>query len=114
MSKPEPPPACEGDPVTIKLIDWINQNQIPSKTKPSFGRKQASAAIKLIEERDEYGFKKYGQHLMTKDGRNTIEDARQEFGDLLQYIYKAKLNGEDIEPIRELFPVLKKLLFSTE
>ncbi len=31
-------------------------------------------------------------------------------GDLIQYIYKAKMNGEDLEPIRIHMHVLMKLL----
>ena len=43
---------------------------------------------------------------MTGDGRDTQEDALQEFGDLLQYIHKAKMNGEDMEKLKKLLPVL--------
>ncbi len=47
---------------------------------------------------------------MTKDGRNTLEDARQELGDLLQYCFKAKMNGENIQEITNLMPILCELL----
>ena len=102
MSQPEPPPLNKGQNVPSQLIKWLKQE--------SFFRRQTRAkAIKLIEERDAFGFKKYSQHLMTEDGRNSIEDARQELGDLLQYLFKAHLNGEDNEPVRSLLPVLYRL-----
>lgn len=49
---------------------------------------------------------------MTKDGRNSVEDAKQEFGDLMQYIFKAKLNGEDISEIKNMINILTALLFT--
>ena len=39
--------------------------------------------IVLVEERNAFGVAKYGQPLMTQDGRNGIEDARQELCDLV-------------------------------
>ncbi len=47
---------------------------------------------------------------MSADGRNSIEDARQEFGDLLLYTFKAKMNNEDVEVIKRLLPLLTTLL----
>lgn len=47
----------------------------------------------MVETRTAFGMKKYGQMLMTEDGRDTGRDAVEEMGDLLQYAYKAKMNG---------------------
>ncbi len=102
MSIPEPAPKPEGVIVTGELVSWIEKQDVTDTER--------DRAIKLIKERDEYGFKKYGQHLMTKDGRNSIEDALQELGDLMHYLYKARLNGEDISEIRVLFPLLALLV----
>jgi hypothetical protein len=107
MSVPEPAPKPKGEIVPDKLIEWLQDN-IPRRTYII----NTNDMIDLIKERDEFGRKKYGQPLMSQDGRNTIEDARQELGDLMQYIYKAKLNGEDLSSIRNLFPILEFLLFS--
>lgn len=101
-SVPEPDPINKGKPVPTELIKWIKEN-IDSP-------EQRQAAISLINARDQFGRQKYGQPLMTEDGRDTIEDSKQELGDLIQYIMKAKLNGEDLTPIRRLLPVLIKLL----
>lgn len=98
MSQPEPAPLNKGKSVPDELIKWLH-----SQTN-------SAEAIQLIRERDEFGRKKYGQPLMTEDGRNSVEDARQELGDLLQYVYKAKMNGEDLTPIREILPHLANLL----
>jgi hypothetical protein len=96
-SKPEPPPLNKGIPVTTELLKWLEEG----------GYKRS---IDLIIERDTYGIKKYGQRLMTQDGRNSIEDARQELGDAMQYIYKAKLNDEDTSCLEEDYYVLGKIL----
>jgi len=101
-SVPEPPPKPNGEDVTPKLIDWITEQVLPMDT--------ITKTVELIKARDYYGFSKYGQHLKTNDGRNTVEDAIQELGDLIQYLYKAKLNGEDIKIIKEIMPVLTKML----
>lgn len=67
-------------------------------------------AAQLVLERDAYGRGKYGQGLMTDDGRDKIEDARQEFGDLLQYVAGAKMEGRDLAPLRALVPALLHVL----
>lgn len=102
-SVPEPPPINKGEPVTPHVIVWIN-----SLTVCSIEEKKE--AIELIESRDKYGFDKYGQHLMTGDERNTIEDARQELGDFIQYWFKAKMNREDMEKLYPLCSILKEII----
>lgn len=93
-SIPEPPPKKLGESVPEQLISFL----------------QDEKAVQLIKERNEFGMEKYGQPLMSKDGRNTIEDARQELGDLMQYCYKARINGEDLSEIVSLLPSLLKIL----
>jgi hypothetical protein len=77
-SKSEPPPKPCGYIVPDQLIEFIK----------SHGNDQQ--LIELIQQRDAFGRKKYGQPLMSEDGRNGIEDARQELGDLLQYAFKSR------------------------
>ena len=101
-SIPEPPPKNIGQCVPEKLKEWIQQTHFPDDLKLKL--------IKLIDQRDKYGFQKYGQHLMTQDGRDSVEDARQEAGDLLQYLYKAIMNGEDTSPIEDIAPFLYLML----
>ena len=96
-SIPEPSPLNKGYEVTPLLLDWLQQNGASDPT------------ISLINARRLYGLQKYGQSLMTEDGRNTMEDAKQEAGDLLQYLYKSFLRGErpSSEDISQLKEVLK-------
>lgn len=99
-SVPEPNPIPEGKVVSNILINWISEN----------GGEDSKACIELIRERDLFGRQKYGQPLMTKDGRNTIEDLRQEIGDALQYTMKAIENGEDLSPVLPHIRMLDKLI----
>lgn len=85
MSIPEPPPVKKGKEVAKELIEFILIAKLDNEQKRKI--------IELITERYEFGMKKYGQPLMTEDGRDDINDALQELGDLMQYIYKAKMNG---------------------
>jgi hypothetical protein len=71
-SLPEPPPQPHGIDVTAQLLGAMEHTPLRS----------------LIEARRAYGMSKYGQSLMSQDGRNGLEDARQELGDLVQYVYK--------------------------
>jgi hypothetical protein len=106
MSIPEPPPKDCGVAVTPLLCDWINGLE----TDHHITQQVKVRMRDLIMARHNYGMDKYGQPLKTEDGRDSVEDGRQELGDLMQYLFKAKMNGEDIAPIMELIPFLLKLL----
>lgn len=87
-SIPEPLPKQQGIPVTPLVLRWLDD----------YG-KRADIDVKevkaLIQARDAFGRKKYSQPLLTADGRDGIEDARQELGDAIQYLVKARYNGKD-------------------
>lgn len=103
MSKPEPSPKNKGVAITPLLINWINkQEKILDHEK--------SKAVELIKQRSEFGISKYGQPLMSEDGRDELEDAKQELGDLIQYTYKAKMKGRSTKEIEEIVSVLMTLL----
>lgn len=87
ISVPEPMPKNEGISITPLVLDWLRNRNFNSTTE-------------LIYERHNYGLQKYGQELMSNDGRNEIEDARQELGDLLQYLTKAKVNKCDLKEVK--------------
>jgi hypothetical protein len=76
------------------------------------GRMGASDAVALINERVKYGMKKYGQPLMSDDGRDSVVDALQEAGDLLQYIWKAKMKKEDLSQLKYIIDIIAKILTS--
>lgn len=87
----QPPPVRAGVAVPPLFQEWARAH--------GFG----TAAI-LSEDRAAFGEEKYGQPLMTEDGRVSAEDAKDEVGDFFHYTFKAKLNGENVA---ELGPLLR-------
>ncbi len=87
MSIPEPAPRALGKVVPDALLVFI------SKSK-RLDDEQKAMLTTLVQERDAFGRAKYNQPLMTDDGRNGVEDARQEVGDLLMYSMKCLLNAD--------------------
>lgn len=95
-SVPEPPPKPSGIIVPDALLEYME------------GINEWEDLSKLVRERDAFGRKKYGQPLMSQDGRNGVEDARQEAGDLLQYAFKVYLSG-DMKGLDELRLLIKQV-----
>ena len=95
--QPQPPPINRGENVPANFRTWA-------------AGKGFDAAVQLSHSRDEFGFQKYGQRLMTKDGRDSVEDAIDEVGDFFHYAWKARMNGEDISRLRELVRVMNAVL----
>ena len=81
VSQPEPPPTGNGELVTPPLLAAI-------KDHPDLHA--------LVVARDVFGRSKYGTGLRCHNGRDPLEDARQELGDLLQYLWQALMEGRDI------------------
>jgi len=102
-SVPEPAPVKKGEVVPQLAIEWIYEHVE--------NRDEAEKCVQLIKERDAFGQAKYGQPLMTEDGRNTIEDARQELGDALQYGMKALYNKEDLSSLLPDVNALRDMIF---
>jgi len=102
-SIPEPSPKPKGSPVTPALLIWLSQN-----VKDQAALESASD---LVTQRDIFGRNKYGQPLMSGDGRDGLEDLKQEIGDALQYAFKCRINGREIkDEILPLVLVLKQLV----
>lgn len=100
VSVPEPPPLERGIVVPTALCTHILKH-------PALDAPRKQALIALVSERDAFGRAKYGQPLMSLDGRNGVEDARQEAGDLLQYAFKLTLlqadeKADDVAALRAL------------
>jgi len=74
------------------MIDPTNTNCQPAPQ--SGGKVVFTELIKDIEKRAEFGRKKYGQELMTNDGRDTLIDAYQEALDLTMYLKKMLMERE--------------------
>jgi hypothetical protein len=101
MSKPEPAPIARGEIVPDILIATIRR---------ATNGPDGDDLIELIKERDSFGRQKYGQPLMTNDGRNGIEDAKQELGDLLQYLQKCKVANDDLSEFENLLTVAIRVI----
>jgi hypothetical protein len=96
----QPTPKQEGKQVTPELLECLLDMELEDK----------EVVISLVQDRFEFGLKKYGQPLCTKDGRDDVIDAMQEMGDLLQYTYKAKMNGRLPDLKKQLLPCLDALV----
>ena len=96
-STPEPPPIPAGEPITPALVAWLTARGL-------------TRAAELVVARDAYGRAKYGQPLRLDDGRDAVEDCRQELGDALQYAYRALRRGDDTRELIALAQALVRLL----
>lgn len=101
ISVPEPPPIFKGSPIYDPLVYWMKNADVEEKDK--------NEMLSLLESRYNFGMHKYGQPLMTEDGRNSIKDCLEEIGDGMQYAFKALLNGEDVQKINRMARILVKL-----
>lgn len=79
-SRHEPPPVPRGEEVAPRLIAWLESWD-------------DRTTADLVRARVAFGRAKYGQPLMSDDGRDTSEDLRQELGDALMYAAKAAMQG---------------------
>lgn len=99
---PQPSPVERGEPVSPEVLAFLNRCT-------SINDDERGALKELIIQRCEYGMSKYGQLLMTKDGRDDVIDALQELGDLLQYAMKARMNGRQAELAAAVMPGIRAL-----
>lgn len=70
-----PPQTIKGQVAVFPLL----QNMMKESNFPD-------SLIKFIQERYEFGLKKYGTPLMSPNGRDMMKDAKDEIGDLAQYL----------------------------
>ena len=107
ISKPEPAPAANGLEVYDQLCRWID-HFYPDKNQ------EVLDFAELIQARHNYGKQKYNQPLMTGDGRDDLEDARQELGDLAMYATKALMNHRDVDELKGFLKIVESLLQEKE
>jgi len=94
---PQPPPVNKGTPVPPAFQAWARE-------------KNFVVAAELSKSRSDFGIEKYGQPLMTQDGRDSVEDAIDEIGDFFHYTQKAIMNGEDLSRLVEFVVIAQELL----
>lgn len=99
ISKPLPDPIQKGVNVSESLLNFLKNNKL----------NEAELISNIIKQRVEYGIKKYGQPLMSDDGRETQIDAVQELGDFLQYFWKMHINGEDTILIKKILSIINEI-----
>lgn len=73
-----------GEPVFLVLRDYIQRYA---------GQKEMMLA--LVERREQYGIEKYGQTLMSEDGRDTPTEITNELLDALAYLTKWAMQNEN-------------------
>lgn len=106
-SKPLPPPKPGSAPVTPWLLARLRSKwDAPSRLM----FEPFTDAARLVEDRAAEGMAKYGTPLEAHNGRPSLEDARQETGDLMQYIWQTRMEGNSPEPLRPLLEVALWLL----
>ena len=74
--------------------------EVYPKLKKQFDYIKCPLLLDIIEKRYLFGIKKYGQPLMSEDGRDTFRDVVDELGDAAQYIAKLKIEA-GLEPSQE-------------
>jgi len=84
--------------VTLDYLDELKNQTFVKETK------------ELLYQRYKFGISKYGQPLMSEDGREEVQDCVEELADAIQYLSKAKYNKRDLTIIKELNNVLTRLL----
>lgn len=105
LSIPEKSPVNKGIPIyEISISDIKN---IPDTI---ISQPIKNEALSLLEARYNFGVRKYGQPLMSEDGRDDIEDCLQELGDTIQYLTKAKYNKLDTTKIKNMIQVVNALI----
>ena len=89
VSTPEPPPERGDRDVPEPLIAFLEDQGYDD-------------AADLVRKRVRFGEQKYGTRLETDNGRDPIEDAKQEIGDALQYLAQAKMEGRNVRELNDL------------
>lgn len=91
-----PPPVPRGKIVPTHLLSLIEQAKELNldETFDRMRNDHLDQLATLVKQRNGFGMQKYGQPLYSEDGRNGLEDARQELGDLIQYVCKVNLSAE--------------------
>jgi hypothetical protein len=69
-----------------------------------------SEVLEQLFQRYEFGLLKYGQPLMSDDGRDSIQDINEELLDAIQYTIKAKYNKCDLSTIKKTLYILNEIV----
>lgn len=96
------PQKIEGQVPIYPLLENTFETMAPQAIPKSFRE--------FINERYEFGLKKYGTPLMSPNGRDMIKDAKDELGDAAQYIAGCIHEGKDTSELLQWTKALVRLL----
>ena len=82
VSTAQPDPIVRGQPVTPALVAWILERG-----------EDVEQLVAIVEARDAFGRRKYGQPLFSDDGRDVSADFGQELADAMMYSMSARMRG---------------------
>ena len=82
ISTAQPDPIVRGQPVTPALVAWILERG-----------EDVEQLVAIVEARDAFGRRKYGQPLYSDDGRDVSADFGQEVVDAAFYGMAARMRG---------------------
>ena len=82
VSTAQPDPIVRGQPVTPALVAWILERG-----------EDVEQLVAIVEARDAFGRRKYGQPLYSDDGRDVSADFGQEVVDAAFYGMAARMRG---------------------
>ena len=82
VGAPQPDPITRGQPVTPALVAWLADRG-----------EDVEQLVALVEARDAFGRRKYGQPLFSDDGRDVSADFGQEVIDAAFYGMSARMRG---------------------
>ena len=119
-TRQQQPPRRRGEPVVPVLLRWLKERRAPDDAAVT------SRVSVMLRERYAMGLAKYGQPLMSDDGRDSVVDAVQELLDALCYVAAVHMKrqaggdaggsdtGSDpLDGVRELHALLGELLAET-
>lgn len=66
----------------------------------------------LLKSRYDFGKKKYGQALMTEDGRDVVRDLEEELLDAIYYLSSALYTKKDITRAKKMLKILNDMIKS--
>lgn len=96
VSTAQPDPIVRGQPVTPALVAWLVERG-----------EDVEQLVAIVEARDAFGRRKYGQPLFSDDGRDVSADFGQEVVDAAFYGMAARMRGVSLAAWA---PVLRALV----
>jgi hypothetical protein len=95
LNTPQPNPKSTNLPCSWSRVIEVYKNNYGLRYGST--KKVSQAVIKMMEDRDQFGFEKYGMHITPFNGRNSLVDLIQEKLDSLVYAQNCIDEGLDMD-----------------